>query len=156
MGSRDEEGSGHQRVLNVIAPICMKKELIGYAFVSIVALAVDVSILYVATYRLGMPSYLAAILGYSSGLVVHYLLSVRYVFTHRRMGQRCRLEAMLYALTGIIGCAISSGTVFLGDLLEQPLIMSKFAAVIVSFVVIFVARKTLLFSMSPWPSSWKP
>ena len=134
-------------------PTRIRNELILYALVSIVALTLDVLILYTTTYRLGIPSYLAAVFGYSFGLVVHYRLSVRYVFTHRRMAQRPLDEAMLYVLTGIIGCAISSGIVYLGNLLEQTLFLSKLLAVIVSSVAIFVVRKMLLFTKSPCSSS---
>ena len=63
----------------------MKKEFLLYAAVSVLALAIDILILYVAAVRLAMPGYLAAALAYAGGLVAHFLLSVRYVFAYRRL-----------------------------------------------------------------------
>lgn len=124
----------------------MKKEFLLYAGVSVLALALDVAMLYVAAVRFSMPGYLAAALAYAAGLAVHYLLSVRYVFTFRRMASQRRTEATVYALTGLVGILISSGIVYIGELLGQSLAVSKIAAVVVSFAAVFVFRKLTLFS----------
>jgi putative flippase GtrA len=124
----------------------MKKEFLLYAAVSAVALAVDVAILYLATARFAMPSYIAAALAYAIGLAVHYVLSVRYVFTHRRMASQRRTEVMVYALTGLVGILLSAGIVHVGDLLDQVLAVSKLVAIAVSFIAVFMIRKITLFS----------
>ncbi len=126
----------------------MKKEFLLYAAVSVVALAIDILILYVAAVRLVMPGYLAAALAYAAGLVAHYLLSVRYVFAYRRLASQRRTEVLVYALTGLLGILLSAGIVYLGGLLGQSLAVSKLAAIVVSFVAIFVTRKATLFSAS--------
>ncbi len=124
----------------------MKKEFLFYAVVSALALAVDVTLLYLATVRLAMPGYLAAALAYAVGLAVHYVLSVRYVFAYRRMAFQRRTEIMVYALTGFVGILLSAAIVYAGDSLGQPLAMSKLAAISVSFVAVFMIRKATLFS----------
>jgi putative flippase GtrA len=124
----------------------MKKEFLLYAAVSALALAVDVTILYLATTRLAMPGYLAAALAYAFGLAVHYMLSVRYVFTHRRMESQRRTEVMVYALTGLVGILLSAGIVHAGNLLGQSLALSKLVAIAVSFIAVFMIRKITLFS----------
>ncbi len=126
----------------------MKKEFLLYAAVSVVALAIDILILYVAAVRLVMPGYLAAALAYAAGLVAHYLLSVRYVFAYRRLASQRRTEVLVYALTGLLGILLSAGIVYFGGLLGQSLAVSKLAAIVVSFVAIFVTRKATLFSAS--------
>ena len=126
----------------------MKKEFLLYAAVSVLALAIDILILYVAAVRLAMPGYLAAALAYAGGLVAHYLLSVRYVFAYRRLASQRRAEVLVYALTGLLGILLSAGIVHLGSLLGQSLAISKLAAIVVSFVAVFMARKATLFSAS--------
>jgi len=124
----------------------MKKEFLLYTCVSGIAWLVDVAILYLATLQLGMPAYLAAAIAYAIGLVVHYVLSVRYVFTYRRMAGYSRTEILVYALTGLAGIALSSGIVHIGDLLDLPLIASKIIATLFTFFAVFVIRKMALFS----------
>ena len=126
----------------------MKREFLLYAAVSVLALAIDILILYVAAARLAVPGYLAAGLAYAGGLVAHYLLSVRYVFAYRRLASRRRTEMLVYVLTGLLGILISAGIVYLGGLLGQSLAVSKLAAIAVSFVAVFMARKATLFSAS--------
>ena len=123
----------------------MKKEFLLYAAVSVLALAIDILILYVAAVRLAMPGYLAAALAYAGGLVAHFLLSVRYVFAYRRL-DNARTEVLVYALTGLLGMLLSAGIVYLGGLMGQSLAVSKLAAIAISFVAVFMARKATLFS----------
>ena len=124
----------------------MKKEFILYAAVSALALAVDLAILYIATARFAMPSYLAAALAYAIGLAAHYVLSVRYVFAYRRMASQRRTEAVIYALTGLAGIVLSAAIVYAGSSFGQSLAVSKLVAIAVSFIAVFIIRKITLFS----------
>ncbi len=124
----------------------MKKEILLYIAVSAIAWLVDVAVLYFAAILMGMPAYLAAALGYAVGLLVHYALSVRYVFTYRRMAGRRHAEMLLYALTGVLGIALSAGIVHIGTLLGLTLIVSKLIATGVTFIAVFIIRKRVLFS----------
>lgn len=124
----------------------MKKEFPLYAAVSALALVVDVAVLYLGTTRFAMPGYIAAALAYTVGLAVHYLLSVRYVFTYRRMAFQRRTEVTVYALTGLVGIMLSAGIVHAGELLGQSLAASKLVAIAVSFIAVFMIRKVTLFS----------
>ena len=105
------------------------------------------SLLHLAAAKLTMPGYLAAALGYTAGLVAHYVLSVRYVFAFRRMLSQRRREALIYALTGLIGVLLSAGIVRVGELIGQSLAVSKLAAIGASFIAVFMIRKITLFSV---------
>lgn len=126
----------------------MKKELLLYTAVSALAWLVDVAVLFFAAMQLNMPHYLAAATGYTVGLMVHYVLSVRYVFVYRRMAGQWRTELVLYFLTGLLGIALSAGIVHVGSLFGLPLIVSKLIATGVTFVVVFAVRKITLFTMA--------
>ena len=110
------------------------------------ALAVDIAVLYVAATHLAMPGYIAAALAYAFGLAVHYSFSVRYVFTYRRLVAQRRSEVIVYALTGLVGILLSAGIVYLGGVSGQTLAVSKLAAIVVSFIAVFMIRKATLFS----------
>lgn len=126
----------------------MKREFFLYLAVSVVALVFDISVLYAAVNLLSMPAYLAAALAYAVGMVVHYLLSVRYAFVFRRLAENRRAEATIYALTGALGILINSAIVHIGGTLAYSLMASKLAAISVSFITIFVIRKITLFSQT--------
>lgn len=93
-----------------------------------------------------MAEYLGAAVGYMVGLVVHYLLSVRYVFEYRRMLDYRHLELMLYVLSGVVGVALSAAIVHGGTLVGMPLIVSKMGATVAAFLAVFAIRKIALFS----------
>ena len=124
----------------------MKKELLLYTAVSAFAWLVDVAILFFAAMQLGLPHYLSAAIGYTVGLLVHYLLSVRYVFVYRRMAGQWRTEVLIYVLTGLLGIVLSALIVHVGSLLNLPLIVSKIIATGITFAAVFVVRKVALFT----------
>lgn len=124
----------------------MKKEILLYLAVSALAWLVDVAVLYFAAMQLDMPHYLAAAVGYLVGLLVHYVLSVRYVFVYRRMAGQWRTELLIYLLSGLLGVALSAGIVHVGSLLGLRLIISKLIATGVTFIAVFGVRKIALFT----------
>ncbi len=124
----------------------MKKEFLLYTAISGVAWLLDVAVLYLAALYLDMPVFLAAAIAYMIGLIVHYMLSIRYVFTYRQLADKPRAEILLYALTGVVGIVLSAGIVHIGSQLQLPLIWSKIAATLITFVVVFIIRKVTLFS----------
>lgn len=124
----------------------MKREFFLYGAISAIALTVDISILYAAITSVAMPAYIAAALAYAVGLIVHYLLSIRYAFAFRRLAGNQRAELSIYALTGLLGIAISATIVHVGGLLGQSLLVSKMAAIVTSFFTIYIIRKLTLFS----------
>ena len=122
-----------------------------YAAVSAVALGIDVALLWLFVTRLAIREFVAAAIAYAAGLAVHYALSVRHVFAFRRLGHRRRIEATVYALSGLLGIALSAAVVQAGTMLGQPLAISKAAAVAGTFVAVFLMRKAVLFSGSAAP-----
>ncbi len=124
----------------------MKKEFLLYTAVSVLALVLDVMTLGGLTALSKIPPYLATGLAYSVGLIAHYFLAVGIVFKKRRMRDEVAAEAGIYVVTGIAGMLISVAIVYVGSLLGQSLVVSKIAAVVVSFLTIFAFRKAILFT----------
>ena len=121
-------------------------ESLRYVAASAAALAVDFG-LYSGLIRLAGVDYLvAAPIGFGVGLAVVYVLSVRWVFGHRRLAS-ARAEFALFALVGFAGMALNQLVIYAG---VERFALSYEVAKIVSagavFTFNFVARKLLLFT----------
>jgi len=121
-------------------------ELLAYLVVSLIALGVDVLILYLLAAVLSLDKPLSAAIAYLAGLLLHYRLAISRVFAYRRYANQQGRELAGYVLTGFIGVASSYLIVLAGTRLEVGLAVSKAVAVIVAFGLTYVARRWLLFS----------
>jgi putative flippase GtrA len=129
----------------------LSSEFNRYLAVSVFALGVDVFALLSLT-QLGLHQAAAAAFAYMLGMVCHYLLAIRFVFTFRRLEMDRAREFLLYATSAFIGLTLSVGIIWLGTQMHLNVLFSKAAAVAVSFVVTFLLRKALLFK----PTAPKP
>lgn len=119
-------------------------EFIGYFVASAIALAVDM-LLLIQLVKLIHP-LAAATIAFLVGLLVCYALTVRFVFTVRRFGSQRGREAGIFFLIGIVGLGVNDVVIYLFYMVMTiPLIPSKAAAAVISFILNFTARKFLLF-----------
>ena len=129
-------------------------EAAGYLAVSAVALALDLGVYWLLLGLSLMPA-LAAVIGYSLGLVVHYLLASRLVFASRLLKRGLSAEAPTfakYAATGIAGIALTAAIVAIGtDMLSWSAIGAKLVATACAFVAVFLMRRCLVFAMPARP-----
>lgn len=122
-------------------------QLSRYSLASLLALALDFAV-YLLLTGAGMKAPPAGVIGYGAGLMLHYWLSVRFVFevagankVHARLFAEfalCGLVGML--VTGLV-IAIASGVTGLGVL------PAKLLATAVSFIIVFELRRALVFSV---------
>ena len=117
-----------------------------YLAVSALCLVVDYAS-YVALIRLlAVPPPAAAAAGYFIGLVANYVLAIRYVFASGPLSGHRLGEFVAFACTGLVGMAVSAGTVYACALAGITSIhLGKIAAVGVSFFVVYAMRKYVLF-----------
>lgn len=125
------------------------RESSGYLLVSVAALTLDLAVYSLLLASFASPTLPAAI-GYSIGLVLHYLLASRFVFAAaRRDGRGLTSEAPTfakYAATGIAGIAMTSAIVAIcADLLGWNALAAKLIATVFAFVAVFLARKFIVF-----------
>lgn len=120
--------------------------LTRYGFASVAALAVDM-----ATFLLLLSFQLAAApasaLGYSIGIVTHWLISSRAVFVDtvaQRGPQRTRQKA-LFVGSALVGLALTTLVVGAGDLAGLDPRLAKLVAIGVSFVATWVLRSKVVF-----------
>jgi putative flippase GtrA len=131
----------------LVRPIArLMPELSSYTLVSAVALVVDL-VIFQALTRGGLRAAMAGIVGYAIGLILHYVLSVRFVFTAThgvKSGVRRFVE---FVVTGLIGLAITWSIIAAAtEMLHLPPMIGKIAAVGVSFVSVFILRKSFVFA----------
>jgi putative flippase GtrA len=119
-------------------------ELARYFVASAVALGVDTG-LYAIGLRLGLGYPLAAIASFLGGLTVAYLISVRWAFRTRRLGD-ARVEFAVFAAIGVLGLLLTESLLWLQiDVLAFGAMPAKLAASCGVFVFNFGARKLVLF-----------
>ena len=115
-----------------------------YFAVSLIALAVDVAILFAAAKF--MHYLVAATLGFVAGSMVSYLLATRWAFRRRRFDDREHTEFAVYALVGVFGLGINDLVIYLAvGLAGSHLLLGKLLAAGTTFFFNFAIRKRVLF-----------
>ncbi len=121
-------------------------ELSYYTIASVVALGVDLAI-FNALVLGGTRAGVAGITGYLTGMIVHYVLSARFVFDTANSSKSDACRFAEFALSGAIGLAITWGLIHLAtDISHLPAMAGKIAAVGTSFVVVFLLRRGIVFA----------
>lgn len=118
-----------------------------YILSSAGALAVDMS-LFMALFHLGLFPAAASALGYMSGIAAHWLLSSRAVFTDT-VAQRGRgrdRQKALFLGSALVGLAITTVTVGLGDFAGLDPRLAKLVAIAISFQATYLMRKKVVFA----------
>ncbi len=132
----------------MVIPSLARTQFFRYLVVSVIALLVDIATLYVLAVRVSVNAPVAGAIAYAAGLVVHYGLAITRVFGFRKYHQRPGTEFTLYALTGIFGVCVSYLVLLGGQLAGASLWSAKGVAIMISFVLTYLARRWFLFSRS--------
>ncbi len=121
--------------------IMQRFSITRYLLASIVSLAFDVSLFMVLVAFLVEPGWASA-LGYSAGIVIHWIISSRFVFPGKeRLGGALQLQRLGFVGTAILGLGITVAIVsWLTELGFLP-VVAKGSAVFVSFFVVYLTRK---------------
>jgi putative flippase GtrA len=120
------------------------KEAFRYGIVSVVAFGVDLGTLLFLAHH--MHYLVAAALAFLLGGLVAYVLSILFVFRHRRIKKRS-FEAAAFVALGLVGLAINVAVV--GVAVGQwslPLAVGKLLAGCGTFACNFLLRRWALFS----------
>lgn len=120
--------------------------LVRYLAASAIALGVDMGS-FLALLALSVPAAPAAAAGYSLGIVAHWLLSSRAVFTEgvaQRGPERTRQKA-LFVGSALFGLALTTAIVGGGDALGLDPRLAKLAAIAASFTATWLLREKVIF-----------
>ena len=158
------------------------KQLITYTAISALALGLDTGILFGLVHYAQAVSALDALLqgaadwltgwlpltvtlegiaaglGNTAGLLLHFTLSMLFIF-HTGPGLRYWDYAGYFAaftLTALVGTVLTMYIVSYGSLLGLHLLLSKAIAVAVAFISVFLIRKYVVFRKQMNPAHGKP
>lgn len=117
-----------------------------YIAASAIALAVDIGS-FLALLALDAPAAAAAASGYSLGIVAHWLVSSRAVFTAgvaERGPERTRQKA-LFVVSALLGLGLTTAIVGLGGLAGLDPRLAKLIAILASFTLTWLMREKIVF-----------
>lgn len=118
-----------------------------YLLASIVALAADMGC-FLALLRFDVAAVPASLIGYSFGLLVHWLVSSRLVFVEasQTSGTARHKQKLLFVGSALVGLAITGAIVGLGHHLGFDPRLAKLAAIGVSFQATYLLRRSVVFA----------
>ena len=120
--------------------------LLRYAIASLGALAVDTGS-FLALLASQMPPIAASAIGYTLGIVAHWLLSSRKVFTDQLAPSglaRTRQKA-LFLISALIGLALTTLVVGLATRVGADPRLAKLFAIVTSFAATWLLRQRVVF-----------
>lgn len=119
----------------------------AYGVASALALGFDMGS-YLLMIGAGMAAPFAAVLGYTLGIGVHWLASSRVVFAGRvaRAGHDRSAQMGLFALSALVGLALTWIIVSGGVAAGLDPRFAKLAAIAISFVATFLLRARFVFA----------
>lgn len=128
------------------------REFLKYFAASAIALLVDYGTYWALAQNNLMQLTAAASVGYIGGLVVAYFLISEKVFSDGWLKEKRAYEMLLFALSGVLGIALTYISVALYvNTFGESIHGAKFFAVSVSFVSVYLFRKLFVFrSMNIW------
>ncbi len=120
--------------------------LIRYILASVGALAVDVGS-FLAFMAMGVAAAPASALGYSLGILAHWLMSSRAVFQDsvaERGTERTKQKA-LFVASALVGLGLTTGIVGAADWAGGDPRLAKLVAIVVSFTATWLLRSKIVF-----------
>lgn len=135
------------RVLGRAPAATPLEEFMRYGLASGIALAADVTVLVTLTEAFGIHYLVSAAAGFALGIAIAYALSVRWVFSCRRLASAAA-ERMVFFAIGIGGLLLNHIVLFaLSETALLPYPLSKAASAVIVFTFNFSLRKVLLFTL---------
>ena len=126
-------------------------EMWRYGLVSVAALALDTSVLYLCVKIAGWHYFPASVVAFSAGATLAYLLSVRFVFGYRQLRDP-GLEFLSFVLLGLAGLVVNTAALSVAiGAAGLGLITAKLLAAGCTFATNFTLRRQFLFAPAKAP-----
>jgi putative flippase GtrA len=122
-----------------------------YLVVSIGALAVDM-LVFLALLEASLSSVIASAIGYSAGILAHWILSSRKVF-HDRVSERGSVarvqQKAMFVMSALLGLAMTMAIVGAGEMVNLDPRLAKIVAIGISFLSTYLLRNVVVFRHAP-------
>jgi putative flippase GtrA len=120
-------------------------KLSRYTLVSVTALGFDLTVFNVLTVAAGQPT-IASVVADSCGMLLHYVLSARFVFAACVSDKSMRRTRAEFVASGLVGLAMTTGVIAVSTTgLGLPAFIAKFLAVGSSFLAVYWLRSMIVF-----------
>ncbi len=117
-----------------------------YLIASVLALGTDFGVYIAGVEWLHLHYLSASCFGFIAGLVIVYILSIKWVFSERNLNNKVQ-EFIFFVAIGLTGLFINQLVLFIAtDLAHIDYRISKILSAGIVFLFNFTGRKTLLFS----------
>jgi putative flippase GtrA len=122
------------------------REAFRYCLVSGFAFLVDIGVLWILVQYFSWWYLAAATASFLSGIVLGYVLSIRMVFSYRRLEDRRRVEFLSFTAIGGVGLAINAAVMFAAvKYFGIYYLLAKCLAAGFTFLFNFFTRRQMLF-----------
>lgn len=123
---------------------------VRYGLASVGALAVDVGS-FLAFMEAGVHPAPASAMGYSLGILAHWLMSSRAVFQDSvaEGGLARTRQKALFVISALVGLGLTTLIVTLGDWVGALPMISKSVAIVISFTATWLLRSRIVFRAEP-------
>lgn len=112
-----------------------------YLAASVIALAADTAV-FLTVQMMGLYAGIAGAIGYSVGIIIHWLISANIVFVGRtKTGSPAYIQQTLFAGSAILGLVITLTTISVLSNMGFAPIFAKLVAVGLSFFAVFAVRE---------------
>lgn len=130
------------------------RRIVAYGFASAVALGFDMGA-YLLLLGAGMAAPLAAVCGYSLGIVVHWIASSRVVFAGRvaERGRGRSAQMGLFVASALVGLSLTWLIVSIGVASGLDPRLAKLSAIATSFIATFLLRARFVFTLREQPAA---
>lgn len=121
--------------------------VLKYGCVSGLALVVDFAAFLSVSSVFAVPAALAAVIGYLLGGLLHYAISVAFVFDKSATGKGHSRLVSEYLLTGVVGAALTAGIVHVAvNMAGLSLVAAKLVAMVTTFITVYCLRLFVVFA----------
>jgi len=121
------------------------KQFLKYTIVGAVAFLFDFGILFALTHFFAVPYLISATISFIVGVIVNYILSLKYVFRERTYSNKI-FEFSVFAVIGVVGLGLNDLFLWLiTEKLSLYYLLSKIITTAIVFFWNFSARKFILF-----------
>ncbi len=123
------------------------EQFLRYTFVSGLSLGLDLAVFAWLIGLTAMAAALAGALSCMAGLILHYYLSVSFVFDSSETNKTHRQLVLEYILTGAMGFAITATAILLTvDIAGLPAFLGKGFGIGATFVSVYLVRAGYVFA----------
>jgi len=124
----------------------LDSEFLRYGISGTTAFACDFAVLVLLTELFEIHYLISNIAGYATGLIVSYLLNIKFVFKYRVFGHRQGQEFTYFTVIVLVGLALSEAAMYLlTEGAEINYMWAKVISVCLVFLFNYFAKKFLLF-----------